>query len=575
MTKKRKHQFCPAGNRRFIWTIGDFKLAFPAPADPDAYYYDYEEGERWVQWFPSYLTHTEGELAGEPIELMPWNEIAIRELFGWRCVDTGYRRYQTAFWGIPRKNAKTQTGAGIGLGMITIDDEPGAQAYCISYDEEQAGLAYKMSNGMIKNNPDLAELYDVPKESAYLIEHPEENSKSLWRALPGVADGLTGLNVHYCLADEYHELKNRKIIGVMRTGMINRRQPLMHFITTAGSNKESPAHAEWKYARDVRDLKRIRDRYMPIIFEAAEGCDPFVERTWRIANPGYGYSVHAANFKEMVEEAKKGPAELDEFLQFQLNMWVERASDFLPTRAWDACKEEYDDEDLLKVPCYGGLDLGDTNDMTAFALIFPFWSPEKAINERTQKEELVLRPWYRTLNWYWVPQAAYDASLDTDHPYTNWIQHNLEVTEGDITDYSLVRERIKDLCSRFRVQMIGYDEHNATEIISALEKKDKIKAELIKILQRHNHMGDPTQRFKDLVYAQKFRHNGNDILSWNVRNAKINRDPKTARIMVVKTQSKGKVDGLHASLMGLKCAMTAPEPVLDASEHYKSEDWTL
>lgn len=570
--RRRKHQFSPDGSRYFIWTIGDLEIAFPAPADPDAYFYDYDEGQRWVDWHQEYLTHCKGHRAGEPIELLPWLEILTRELYGWRCEDDGFRRYQENFTAVPRKNAKTEWGSGAALGAIAIDDEPVAEAYLLSSDEDQAGIAFGMCQLMIKNREDLQEMFE-PLPSALAITHPE--SDSILRVLPGRYEGQTGTNPSFLLVDEEHELKNGDAIKAVWSGSGTRRQRLKITITTAGRDKTAgPCWTDWVYARQVRDLKVIRDRFCPLIFEAPEDCNPGDERIWKMCNPGYGRSVLKSNFEEMWLDAQKGPTELDSFKQFQLNIWVTRGSGYLNMNRWDDCFEEYTEADLYGRECYGGLDIGATNDMTAFHLTFPFWDFEKRVNEETGREETVPVAWYKQLVWYWCPQAALEASHKTEWPYSNWLDY-IEVTGGEITDFGTIRKRIQGLKRLFHIRnerdlkwQCGFDPKFSTEMVTALmngigddgKVNEDLQIEMIKIPQTHAKMSPATVRYRDLVQIGKMKHNGNPVLSWNARNAMVETNSKSGTIMVHKGMSKGKIDGISAALNGLTLAMDAPPP---------------
>ena len=50
-----------------------------------------------------------------------------------------------------------------------------------------------------------------------------------------------------------------------------------------------------------------------------------------------------------------------------LNEWTEQAERWIDMTAWDACDAPVDLEPLRGRPCYGGLDLSTTTDVTALA----------------------------------------------------------------------------------------------------------------------------------------------------------------------------------------------------------------
>jgi hypothetical protein len=90
------------------------------------YYFDEEAAAIGVDFFPTYLTHGEGEHAGKPFVLERWQcDRIVRPLFGWMRAD-GTRKYNAAWVAVPRKNGKSPLAAGIALKLTFADFEPGA-----------------------------------------------------------------------------------------------------------------------------------------------------------------------------------------------------------------------------------------------------------------------------------------------------------------------------------------------------------------------------------------------------------------------------------------------------------------
>ncbi len=54
-------------------------------------------------------------------------------------------------------------------------------------------------------------------------------------------------------------------------------------------------------------------------------------------------------------------------------------------------------------------------------------------------------------------------------PYVQWIREgHLEATPGDVIDYDVIRERIRELGDRYRIQEIAIDRWNATQLATQL-----------------------------------------------------------------------------------------------------------
>ena len=72
------------------------------------------------------LKHTKGQWRGVPFDLLPWQDSIIRDLFG-TVKETGYRRYNTAYIEIPKKNGKSELAAAVALYPLFADGEAGAE----------------------------------------------------------------------------------------------------------------------------------------------------------------------------------------------------------------------------------------------------------------------------------------------------------------------------------------------------------------------------------------------------------------------------------------------------------------
>lgn len=72
------------------------------------------------------LPHVKGPLAGEPIQLEPWQAFILTAVFGWVKPD-GKRRFRRSYIEVPRGNAKSTLSSALALYMLTADQEGGAE----------------------------------------------------------------------------------------------------------------------------------------------------------------------------------------------------------------------------------------------------------------------------------------------------------------------------------------------------------------------------------------------------------------------------------------------------------------
>ena len=71
------------------------------------YDFDDDAAMRAVDFFSECLVHVKGKLSGQPFELLDWQKLIVFELFGWKRVSDGTRRYRKAYIEVPRKNGKS------------------------------------------------------------------------------------------------------------------------------------------------------------------------------------------------------------------------------------------------------------------------------------------------------------------------------------------------------------------------------------------------------------------------------------------------------------------------------------
>ena len=90
--------------------------------------YDSNKADKVIRFIERVCTHVKGDLANKPFILEQWQIDYIRELFG-RVNADGTRQYRTSFVFIPRKNGKSNLLAAIGLALLFVEKEPGAEIY--------------------------------------------------------------------------------------------------------------------------------------------------------------------------------------------------------------------------------------------------------------------------------------------------------------------------------------------------------------------------------------------------------------------------------------------------------------
>jgi len=506
---------------------------------------DLDDGAaRGLRWDPDaaqhaldmfgYLTHHKGEWAGEPIRLEPWQAFVIGSAFGWYRAD-GTRRFRLVYTEVARKNGKSTIAAGIGLYLAFFDGEPGAEVYAAATKRDQARIIWDDARRMVLASAGLRR-----RITAYVANLHDIRSGSKFEPLGADSDSMDGLNVHGAIIDELHAHRTRDVWDVLETASGSRRQPLRWVITTAGSARESI----WGELRDdaVRVLEGTPDdAQLVYIATLDEGDDPFDEALWPKANPNLGVSVKVGDLREQAERARRVPGRLNAFLRLRMNVPTQAASRWLSRASWDANAAE--PAVRPGAACYGGLDLASTRDLSALVLVFPaadgaldvlarFWCPEEGIAERSRIDAV---------------------------PYADWARDGyLRATEGNVTDYDVIREDIKTLAETYAIEGIGYDRWNASHLMTQLVGDG---APMVPTGQGFADLSAPSKELEKLILGGRLRHGGHPILAWMADHVEVDEDA-AGNIKPSKRRSTERIDGIVALVMAIRRwqAHLEPEP---------------
>ena len=489
-----------------------------------------------IGFFHDCLKHQEGKKALESFLLEDWQQAIVGNLYGWKTDKTKLtRRYREAFIFEPRKNGKTTLAAGIALKALFADGEYGAQVYSAAGDRDQAKLIYRQAAGMVRSDDYLSRMGKV-YQNAIVFE--ERNSS--YKAISREAGAAHGQNPHCVVVDELHVQKTRDLVDTLHTGMANRRQPMIVYITTAGYDKESICYEKYNYASQVRDGLVHDPSFLPVIYEAEPDDDWKDEATWHKANPNLGVSVSLEYLRRECQRAQDIPAYENTFRRLHLNQWTEQDVRAIPMDQWKECGMDFDLSLLEGEPCYAGLDLASKQDVTALVLCF------------RQDERIIWLP------YFWVPEnAARDRERRNKTRFDQWIRSGAMMkTNGDMTDYSFIRHTLNDLKSKYDIQEVAYDPWNGGQLAIQLQEEDGFS--MVEFQQGYRSMTEPTKQLLGLLASGTLGHPNNPVLNWMAGNFAVETDA-AGNLKPSKKKSTEKIDGIVAGIMALGRMLVAPQ----------------
>ena len=504
--------------------------------------YEFRErvAEGVCEWIPENCKHHKGEFAGQPFALEDWERQIVGHLFAWFRQD-GTRRYRTCFLYVPKKNGKTCLTAALGLLLMVADDEPGAEIYSCSGDREQATLGFSEAVYYIETNDvfsDHIEVFQGYKSFKYAA------AGSYWKVLSSEARTKHGPNVHGLLVDELHVFRDAELLDTLTAGHVSRRQPVTIYTTTAAPAGENVCNNEVDYARGVRDGRIKNPHYLPALWEASrEDADNWRDLdVWRRVNPNFGISINASYCRDQLLRVKDKPSEVNKLKRLHLNIQTESVTQWIDVEAWGSCPAPTQGIEDTDSPCYVGLDLGRTKDITG---LVGYWPESGDVRAEA-----------------WVPEAALESGVNHEM-YQQWYNDGyLKITPGNVTDYNFIEKRITEIFKgEWRgAQAMAYDPWNATQLINNLTEKHGMEDELVLFRQGPLSFNEPTKELEALVMAQRLRHGSNPVLNWMIGNACVRMDEnENIRPVKQSKNSNKKIDMVIALVMAIGISMTTEE----------------
>lgn len=503
--------------------------------------------------FIQMLPHAKGKWAAkkELIVLEPWQQFIVASIFGWVSKKTGLRRFREVYCEIPRKNGKSVLAAGIGLYMWCMDGEFGAEVYCGATTEKQALEVFRPAKQMLARTADL-----VAELGAEVMARNLSIAEDESRFEPVVGDPGDGSSPSCALVDEYHEHPTPALYETMLTGMGARDQPLMFAITTAGFNLAGPCYIHrsqvvdmLKASAGIGDLHN--EEQFGIIYTLDDDDDWQDPKNLRKANPNYGVSVSEEFLLKRLQDARRYPSRQNSFKTKHLNIWVSAAHAWLNMSDWARCGDDsLHIEDFLGRPCWMGVDLASKSDITAVALVFrdKIESPEGSGKFKDQ--------WTVFCRSY-LPEGAVERAAQNQKAYEGWVHDGkLLTTDGDETDFDVVRDDIKDLAEQFDVQEVVYDKWRATQLAHQLLSDG---ANAVEFGGGYHIMNMPMREVEAALISGRFRHSGDPVLTWMAGNV-VTRENKGCLIPMKADEGKTnmrKIDGMIAILMAMSRALLA------------------
>lgn len=488
--------------------------------DREDIYFDIDSVDKIIKVIYK-LRHSAGRFHNKNFRLLGWQQFLIANIFGWKHKDTGLRVTQKVFCMVSRKNGKTALMAAICLASLIVDRQHQSEIDFVANSAKQASIAFDMTTSFIKSIDPNQRIF---KRYRSEIRIPSLESKI--QVLCSDSMTLDGYNASICILDEMHAMKDFSLYNVLRSSQGAREEPLMVCITTAGFlvGDMYPCYSMWQNSIDILRGKSIDDTQFSMIFQMDDGDDWEDESVWTKFCPSLGQTVAKTYLRDEINSAKNNQSLEIGVRTKNLNQWCQSEEIWLPHTLIKQSMQSFDINDLVEMgaqQAYLGVDLAAVSDLTAISLC----------TEIDGK--------YYFKSWAFVPEDNLETGVNS-HMYFDWKRkQQIEVTEGNVTDYDYIIEKVKEIDRDMMLQNIGFDSWNSTQwVIKMTEEGFKMTP----FSQAIGYFSRYTKEFERQLRAGNIVIDKNQVTEFCFQNAVLKTDIN-ANVKPTKGKSKsGKID---------------------------------
>lgn len=512
--------------------------SFVAPAPPQPWMAPgLSRSERVIAFIES-LPITKGYGAGETIQLEPFQRQWVESIY----IDdaTGERAVRTGLLSVARGNGKTVLCAALALcHLCGPESEPRGECYSAGATREQAGLIFAEMQAIVLATPWLAARLNI---KSFTKEIEDLITGSLYKALASDGHAQHGLASSFVVCDELAQWKGRELFDVLRTSLGKRREPLMLIIGTQSPRAENVMSELVDYTGRVATGEIVDASFHGVVYAVPDDADAFDPANWPLANPALGVFRSEREMQEEATRAQRMPTFEPSFRNLYCNQRVDAEPKAINPVEWEACGLAVDPAALAGRPCFGGLDLSSTRDLSAFVLYFPHDGGA-------------------VLPWIWCPKENLAEREESDRvPYRTWAKEgHIIPTPGRAIDKRFIAAALAQAADTFDIRGIAFDRW-AINDLKAILSTEGINLPLSEWGQGYRDMGPATDAFETALLSGQLAHGMHPLLRWSAGNLVFEMDPAGAR-KPSKARSIDRIDPMVALIMacGLASRDTGPE----------------
>lgn len=500
----------------------------------ERFYYDTKDANLRMDFMEHCVRLTKSPFYGKPMKLMIWQKALIEAIYSFKMSETSYRRFQKVLLLIARKNAKSETCAGLALSEFFVGNA-GQTICCSSNDDSQSKIIYNKIDTM-REMIDPRSL-DSGRNQSH-IYNKFSNSEVI-----KISDRTTnkeGRDIDLFLLDESNMMKTNDIAMAGEQSQSLKDEPLFINLTTEGFIKDGYLDNELKVARQIINKEYDPDdldamRLLPWLYTQDSEQEIWNNPdSWQKSNPSLSEGVKKWDYLEkQISASRKDKSTRIYVLCKDFNIKQNDVQSWLNLEEFDyECS--YKLEDFEGAYALGAVDLAETTDLcSARVLMMKPGDPNKYIYQH-----------------YFMPEIKLEESDDkaAGAKYEEWIQQGyITLTEGADVDLAQIADWFYSLYTDYNIRLwkCGYDQKFSKDWLTRMAyygwEKGGADPELVIILQNAITLSNAIKLCESDFKHGIIQYNNNPVDKWCLGNASLKVDNNGS--LIVKKEANKRIDG--------------------------------
>ena len=494
------------------------------------FFFNAKKAQKAVRFIEEFCHHCEGR--DDLLILELWQKALVSIMFG--IVDgADIRIFREVFVVVGRKNGKSLLASAIMAYMAYMDDEYGANLYCLAPKLEQAAKVFDAFYQMVQKDEELLARAKKRRSDIRI-----EGTNTTIKPLAFNAKKSDGFNPHFTVCDEISSWSGDnglKQYEVMKSALGSRKQPMILSISTAGFINDGIYDELMKRSTAFLNGNSKEQRLLPLLYIIDNVNEWNKKEELRKSNPNMDISVSFESFyREEIAVAENSLSKKSEFLTKYCNIKQSSSVAWLRRENIDAIfGDKYSLEDFRGSYCVGGIDLSQTTDLTSCCVLI-------------QRKDVL----YTVCQFFMPANKVLPLQEREGVPYEIYIKQGLITVSGEnYVDYNDCFEWFKRMIEVYEIYplQIGYDRYSAQ---SHLQDLKNYGFHTDDVYQGEN-LTPVIREAEGLILDKTLRIGNNNLLKAHFLNVAMKQNAETRKMRPVKIEERTHIDGFVSVLDAL------------------------